>query len=162
MRELPLTFKAVTVFALLGTAIFLAASAWEREQSRASVEISGVRVSLQRAPDGHYHWPGRVGGEAVDFLVDTGASRSAIPGELADRLSLPAVGRVTTQTAGGPVQARVVLADIELQGGVKARRLPVIALPDLRHPLLGMDLLGRIPFQQDGGRLHFELDGSAR
>lgn len=161
MRDLPFTLKAATVFALLGTGIFLAASAWERQQQQAAVQVAEGRVTLQRAADGHYHWPGTVGGQPVDFLVDTGASRSAIPAALADRLGLQEVGRLTTHTAGGPVEARLVLADVTLEGGVNARRLRVIALPDLSRPLLGMDLLGRMPFRQVDGRLQFDLGGRA-
>jgi aspartyl protease family protein len=55
-----------------------------------------------------------------------------------------------------------VRADIELQGGVSVRRLQIVALPRLGDsPLLGMDVLGRLHWQQRDAVLRIEL-GSAR
>ncbi len=53
---------------------------------------------------------------------------------------------------------QMVRADVELQGGVSALGLRVIALPHLgEHPLLGMDVLSRLRWQQSDGQLRFEL-----
>jgi hypothetical protein len=46
-------------------------------------------IGLQRAADGHFHWPGRVNGSAVDFLVDTGATSTTLPAALAHSADLP-------------------------------------------------------------------------
>ncbi len=162
MNDLPRVAKTATVFALVFIIVFLAVQAWERQQERARFSVQGQKVVLHRGADGHYHWPGRIGGQAVDFLVDTGASGSAVPLALAQQLALPEVGSITSQTAGGAVQGRVVLADLELEGGVKAERLRIVALPGLATPLLGMDVLGRLRWQQDAGVLKFDLSGSAR
>jgi aspartyl protease family protein len=52
----------------------------------------------------------------------------------------------------------VVSVDLSLQGGVKAQRLRVVALPGLsERPLLGMDVLGRLQWQQRDGVLRIEL-----
>ena len=59
-------------------------------------------------------------------------------------------------TAGGSVQGQVVLADLELEGGVRAERLRAVALPGLSTPLLGMDVLGRLHWRQVDGVLKFE------
>ncbi len=62
-----------------------------------------------------------------------------------------------SNTAGGIVTGQVVRADIELQGGVTALRLPVVALPKLGDsPLLGMDVLGKLHWQQRDGMLRIE------
>lgn len=50
-----------------------------------------------------------------------------------------------------------VLADVQLQGGVSAERLRVTALPQLQAPLLGMDVLGKLRWQQDQGVMRVEL-----
>ncbi len=162
MTELPRTLKTATVFAVVFTLVFLAVLAWERQQEQPRFTVQGQKVVLQRGTDGHYHWPGRIGEQAVDFLVDTGASGSAVPLAMAQQLGLPEVGAITSQTAGGAVQGRVVLADVALQGGVKAERLRMVALPGLTTPLLGMDVLGRLRWQQDDGVLKFDLSGSSR
>jgi len=48
-----------------------------------------------------------------------------------------------------------------LDGGVRAERMRMVALPRLASPLLGMDVLGKLHWQQRDGVLHIDL-GSAR
>jgi aspartyl protease family protein len=161
MNELPRSLKVVTVWLLVGVALFLLVQTLLSQQQRMRFEASGSEVVIRRGPDGHYHWPATVNGHAVDFLVDTGATRSALPAELARRLQLPVEGVAQSQTAGGPVQGQIVRADLELQGGVRARQLRIVALPELGAPLLGMDVLGRLSWRQAGGELIFELGAAA-
>ena len=59
-------------------------------------------------------------------------------------------------TAGGRVHGILARADIDLDGGVAAQRLPVAVLPGLGAPLLGMDVLGRLRFSQSEGVLRLE------
>ena len=74
-----------------------------------------------------------------------------------DRLRLPGDETVRSSTAGGWVTGRVVRADLALQGGVRAERLRMVALPHLDAPLLGMDVLGRLHWQQRDGALRIDL-----
>ena len=159
MNELPRGLKVVTVWLLLGLAMFLLVQTWLSQQQRTRFEISGSELSIRRAPDGHYHWPATVNGHAVDFLVDTGATRSALPAELARRLQLPVEGHTRSQTAGGTVRGEVVRADLVLQGGLHIERLRITALPALSAPLLGMDVLGKLHWRQADGELIIDLRG---
>lgn len=153
-RELPGWLKHTTIWLLVGLALFVAVQAWQRQAAAPRIELAvNGEIRIQRSGDGHFHWPGRLNGVALDFLVDTGATTTAIPLALAERLALPVQGSVLSQTAGGTVSGQLVLADIELQGGIQAQRLRVVALPRLDKPLLGMDLLGRLRWSQDGGVL---------
>jgi aspartyl protease family protein len=160
MNDFPRTLKFATVWLLIGAALFLGVQWWQSQERRTRFTVQSGVVELQRAADGHYHWPGRIDGEAVDFLVDTGATGSAMPLALARRLGLPEVGQIRTQTAGGEVMGTLVLADVTLDGGVRVQRLRMAALPGLGdRPLLGMDVLGRLHWQQRQGVLRIELDG---
>lgn len=160
MSDFPRSLKFATVWLLIGAALFLAVQWWQGQQQRTRFTLQEGVVELRRGPDGHYHWPGRIGGEAVDFLVDTGATSSALPLALARRLELDEIGRVRTQTAGGEVMGTVVLADVALDGGVEVQRLRMAALPGLGdRPLLGMDVLGKLHWQQRQGVLRIELQG---
>jgi aspartyl protease family protein len=155
--ELPRSLKIVTLWLLLGAAVFLAVQWWQSEQQRTLFQSQGQVVELRRSADGHYHWPGRVNGREVDFLVDTGASSTAIPARLARELRLESIGQVRSSTAGGVVIGQVLRVDLELQGGMAAQRLRVVALEGLDdHPLLGMDVLGRLRLEQRGGVLRIE------
>jgi len=153
MGELPRTLKLATVWLLLGTAVFLAVQAWLDHQQRSRFSSQGGVIALRRGPDGHFHWPGQVNGVAVDFLVDTGATRTALPQALAEAAGLVAEGRVHSDTAGGPVSGWSTRIELQLQGGVRAQRLAVTVLPALSSPLLGMDVLGRLHFSQGDGVL---------
>ncbi|MDZ5461333.1 retropepsin-like aspartic protease family protein [Azohydromonas lata] len=160
MSDFPRSLKFATVWLLLGAVLFLGVQWWQNQQQRTRFTQQEGVVELRRGPDGHYHWPGRIGNQPVDFLVDTGATSSALPLALARRLELDEVGRVRTQTAGGEVMGTVVLADVALDGGVQVQRLRMAALPGLGdRPLLGMDVLGRLHWQQRQGVLRIELQG---
>ncbi len=154
MNDFSPTLKIVTVWGLLGVALFLAVQFWQAQEARTrfTATADGV-IEIRRGPDGHYHWPGRVNGVDVEFLVDTGATGTALPLALAERAGLRGEGRVTSSTAGGTVHGTLARADIELHGGVRAERLRVAVLPDLAAPLLGMDVLSQLHFSQSDGVL---------
>ena len=157
-RELPGTFKRVTFWLVVGAAVFVGVQAWQSQQQRAhfSVDARSGAIELRRAPDGHFHWPGTVNGIAVDFLVDTGATSTAIPQSLADRAGLVGEGSLQSSTAAGLVQGSLARADVALQGGVRVERLRVAVLPRLASPLLGMDILSKLRFTQSEGVLRLE------
>ena len=157
VTEFPRTLKRATLWLLLGVGLFLGVQFMQSREQRArfSVASSGA-IELQRAADGHFHWPGRLNGIAVDFLVDTGATTTAIPQALAERAGLELDGVVRSSTAGGMVQGRLARADLQLQGGVRVERLRVTVLPQLDAPLLGMDVLSKMRFTQSDGVLRLE------
>lgn len=157
-QEFPRTLKLATVWLLLGAALFVGVQAWMSQQQRArfSFDATSGAIELQRGRDGHFHWPGTLNGIAVDFLVDTGATATAIPLALAARAGLVADGTQPSSTAGGVVLSTLARADLALQGGVRAERLRVSVLPRLDNPLLGMDVLAKLHFTQSDGVLKIE------
>ncbi len=155
--ELPHSFKVVTVWLLAGLLLFLGVQWWQHRAQQTRITVTTDAIEIRRGDDGHYHWPGRINGRQVEFLVDTGATGTAIPTALARELQLDALGTMRSNTAGGMVTGEIVMADIQLQGGVEAQRLRIAALPALGDkPLLGMDVLGRLRWQQRDGVLRIE------
>ena len=157
MNEMPGWLKNATVWLVLAAALFLGVQAWMNHERATRFTVEGGTLELRRSADGHYHWPGSVAGRQVDFLVDTGATGTAIPAAMARELGLAVVGPVQSQTAGGVAYGSMVLADVQLQGGVSAARLRVAALPHLDAPLLGMDVLGKLRWRQDQGVMRVEM-----
>jgi len=155
--ELPRSFKLVGIWLLLGAVVFVGIQWWLHRAQQARFQAADDAVEIRRSDDGHYHWPGRINGRSVDFLIDTGATGTAIPAALARELRLESLGEVESNTAGGVVTGHIVRADIELRGGVRVDRLRVVALPQLGDsPLLGMDVLGKLRWQQRDAVLRIE------
>lgn len=161
MSEFPRTLKIATVWLLLGTVVFTGFLVFERRQQQTRFQAQGDVIEIRRGPDGHYHWPGSINGMAVDFLVDTGATSTAMSSDMARELKLESLGTVKSSTAGGVVIGKRVRADVVLHGGVEAERLNITALDGLNddQPLLGMDVLGRLHWQQRQGVLSIDLRG---
>ena len=161
MSEFPRTLKIATVWLLLGTVVFTGFLVLERRQQQTRFQAQGDVIEIRRGPDGHYHWPGSINGLAVDFLVDTGATSTAMSSDMARELKLESLGAVKSSTAGGVVTGKRVRADVVLRGGVEAERLNITALDGLNddQPLLGMDVLGRLHWQQREGVLSIDLRG---
>ena len=156
-KDLPRTFKVVTLWLLLGAAVFIGVQWWQHRAQQARFQAGTEAIEIRRGADGHYHWPGRINGRAVDFLVDTGATSTALSATLARELQLEALGSMQSNTAGGVVTGQVMRADVQLRGGVSVDGLRVTALPDLSdNPLLGMDVLGRLRWSQRDGVLRIE------
>jgi aspartyl protease family protein len=147
------TFKIVTIWLVLATLLFVAIQAWTSHEARTRFVVADGVITLERGRDGHYRWPGRLAGVPVQFLVDTGATSTAIPAALARRAQLETRGTYRSETAGGTVIATAGVADVELDGGVQAQRLRVAVLPDLQDALLGMDVLSKLSITQEGQRM---------
>lgn len=161
MNEFPRTLKIATIWLVLGMALFLGFRTLEHNQQQTRFQAAGGVIEIRRGPDGHYHWPGSINGLAVDFLIDTGATGTAMSQAMARELGLEALGQVRSNTAGGVVTGEVVRADVELHGGVRVERLAITALPGLSdRPLLGMDVLGKLRWQQRDGLLTIDTGAS--
>lgn len=160
MQELPRPLKLATVWLLIGLAVFLAVQWMQQRERRSQFSAGGGVIELRRAGDGHFHWPGRVNGVAVDFLLDTGATGTTLPLVLAQQVGLESLGSMRSDTAGGVVSGQIARADIELDGGVRLKNLRVTVLPRLSGPLLGMDVLGKMRFTQGNGVLRLETSSN--
>lgn len=113
---------------------------------RQSVEGGETRVPMQR--DGHFWVTATVNGVEREFLVDTGATLTAISPATADEADVRphALGRsVMMRTANGTVQARLATIDELRLGNVVARKLDAVVAPGLGDAnVLGMNLLSRL------------------
>src|SRR3954464_1683955 len=111
---------------------------------------SGVRsLSIPRDPRGHFQAEGRIDGQRIDFMIDTGASVVALNEKSAARFGFRP-SRVdynaTVTTANGTIKAaRTRLAMVEL-GGLVVRDVDAMVLPDeaLSENLLGLSFLSKL------------------
>lgn len=123
----------------------------------------GIRsISIARDGRGHFQTEGRIDGQRIGFMVDTGASVVALNESSAARLGVrPSQNDYTTTvtTANGKLKAaRTRLAMIDI-GGLIVRDVDAMVLPDeaLSENLLGLSFLSKLTrFEFANGRMVLE------
>jgi aspartyl protease family protein len=117
----------------------------------------GGAITLPRAPDGHYYLRLDVGGTAVDFLVDTGATNVVLSRDDARRLGFNPEALVytgTASTANGTVRtARVTLPEVVVGPYTDDRVAAHVNDGEMEGSLLGMDYLRLYRIEIDGNRM---------
>lgn len=110
--------------------------------------VEGGETRIPMAPDGHFWLRAKINGVPANFLVDTGATLTAVSQGVADRAGLkPRRGGlpVTVNTANGPVSAELSTIGELRFGNVAARGLDVVIAPSLGQTnVVGMNLLSRL------------------
>jgi aspartyl protease family protein len=102
-------------------------------------------VTLKRGLDGHYRAEALINNQAVNVLVDTGATGVAISQRVADRLNLQSIDAIRTETANGDSVGYMVRLKSVKVGGVEATNVAAMIAPTLEGDvLLGMSYLGRM------------------
>jgi len=131
------------------------------QQSNPNQSISTLQtadfqeVVLIRNRNGHYKFDGEINRHKVTFLVDTGATIMAIPGELQQKLGLKSGPATSVSTANGITTAyltrldQLSIGDIELFD-VNASIIPGMGVDEI---LLGMNVLKHFELVQRGNEL---------
>lgn len=118
----------------------------ELGMTRQVVEGGETRVRISR--DGHFRLMAEIGGVPTSFLVDTGATLTAVSQDTAEKLGLkPRAGTIPVkmQTANGKVFAQIAAIDDLEFGNISARGLDVIIAPGLGQTnVVGMNFLSRL------------------
>jgi aspartyl protease family protein len=128
-----------------------------------NVAPAGLRsVSIPRDNRGHFQTEGRIDGQRIGFMVDTGASTIALNETSAARFGLrPSRGdyNATVTTANGTIKAaRTRLAMVDV-GGLVVRDVDAMVLPDeaLSENLLGLSFLSKLKrFEYANGTMVLE------
>src|SRR5256884_7322989 len=125
-------------------------SGFEKFAQSTTVSQAGVRsLSIPRDFRGHFQAIGRIDGQHINFMVDTGASVVALNEKSAARFGLrPSRSdyNATVSTANGTIKAAGTrIAMIEL-GGLVVRDVDAVVLPDeaLSENLHGLSFLSKL------------------
>ena len=110
--------------------------------------VEGGETRVEMAPDGHFWLRAEINGRPANFLVDTGATLTAISEQTAEAAGLqPREGGlpVRMQTANGTIPADLTTIDELRFGNVAARGLDAIIAPGMGPTnVIGMNLLSRL------------------
>src|SRR2546423_7568222 len=125
-------------------------------------QAGGRSLNIPRDGRGHFQTEGRIEGQRIGFMVDTGASVVALNETSAARFGLrPSRSdyNATVSTANGTIKAartRIAMLDI---GGLIVRDVDAMVLPDeaLSENLLGLSFLSRLKrFEDANGTMVLE------
>lgn len=121
---------------------------------------SGRRAMLVADLDGHYRTEARLNGQAVNVLVDTGATYVSLDEATARRLGVhlsPGDFRYNASTANGEMKVAVAMLDRVRVGTVEIRQVEAVVSQGSRlsTTLLGMSFLKKLRrFEVQSGRLN--------
>lgn len=139
------------------TALFQAAQRSSGGIVRSVNESGRSMVVLERDRSGHYLAEGEINGQAVMFLVDTGATDVALPEKAARGLGLEFGPQVMVMTAAGPVTAWRTRLDRVTVGSITLRNVrATITRAPMQEVLLGMSFLKYFTIRQQGEQLIIE------
>jgi aspartyl protease family protein len=156
------TFMAQMANKMAPASASTSSSASVAAQAAPRVEAAFRRLNIRRDGRGHFATDGRIDGQRISFMVDTGASVVALNESSAARFGLrPTPNQYTSRvaTANGTVKAaRTQIAMIDL-GGLIVRDVDAMVLPDeaLSENLLGLSFLSKLKrFEYANGQMVLE------
>ena len=125
-------------------------------QSVSTAQSGGVQeIVLQRSRGGHYVFDGEINHHKVTFLVDTGATTTAIPGAMQRELGLRAGPATSVSTANGTATAYLTRLDQLAMGEIELFEVNASIIPGMKtdEVLLGMNVLKNFELVQRGNQL---------
>jgi len=125
-------------------------------QSVATVQTDHYReIVLQRNRRGHYVFDGEINHRKVTFLVDTGATTTAVPGKLQLALALERGPAMEISTANGRTTAYLTRLDQLALGSIELRDVGASIVPGMAvdEVLLGMNVLKHFELVQRGDEM---------
>ncbi|WP_240504528.1 retropepsin-like aspartic protease family protein [Tsuneonella mangrovi] len=110
--------------------------------------VKGGETRVPMAPDGHFWVRATINGVTAPFLIDTGATLTAVSEPVAGHAGIhPRAGSlpVRVETANGTVTAKLATIDRLQFGNVAANGLDAVIAPNLGETnVIGMNLLSRL------------------
>jgi aspartyl protease family protein len=121
-------------------------------QRKTVIEARGV-MTIKKNRDGHFYAPGAINGQAVIFLVDTGATLISISDDFARKARLPAGEPAQFNTTGGTRAGTIVSAGTVQADSFQASNMRVstgLDVSDSKHASVGQNFLSKFSTQTEG------------
>lgn len=145
-------FAALIWCVLLGL-VYLVIDA-QLQPKVATATGSVAEIAIPRSRDGHFYVAGQINGQAVTFMVDTGASLVAVSRVVATRIGLPRGQPVVIGTAGGRTPGEEITGQTLMLGGIVVHGVRIVVLEQLPgEALLGQNVLRHMDVTQSAERM---------
>jgi aspartyl protease family protein len=105
-------------------------------------------MEVQRQANGHFYVPGSISHVPVTFMVDTGASVTAISSDLARQAGIHNCKEVQFQTANGAATGCIALVLNMTLGNFDLQNITVAVMPNMETNLLGANVLRNFQVNQ--------------
>jgi len=118
-------------------------------------ENGQVSVVLKPNSRGHYLTNGKINGQPVTLLLDTGATQLSIPAHLGQQLNLTAGQKFIVHTANGQVKVAATTVSTLTIAGISLNQLEANLNPGMSGDiiLLGMNALQQLDLHQQNNTL---------
>lgn len=120
-------------------------------QSPVDVIPGGIILRTDRS--GHFRGTALINNVTVPFLIDTGATQTSVPANLASAIGLPFGRAIQTNTAGGRVVDQLTKINSLKIGNAEIRNLDANINQHLTEVLIGMNTLKYFRMTQNGNTL---------
>lgn len=152
---------AVIVVLAIILEAFLDKSLGPKKSEQKIIVLDGVEHTvITRNRQNHYTVDGKINGQTVHFILDTGATDVVIPGGLAKELNLEYGPPAKANTAGGVVKIYRTKLDSISIGHIQINQVHASINPSMSgdEVLLGMSALQYVTFTQKGNELILKID----
>lgn len=140
---------------LLAFFLFFVFFYYYKNASLPEYSVKGGLLSIPVDGSGHFRIKGSINGQAVIFLIDTGATIVGIPQNIAKDLHLASLYPITMKTAAGDVSGSLTRLN-QLQFGnftLNNVKAAIVADTASQEVLLGMNVLSDFVILQENNQL---------
>ncbi|MGZ4958784.1 MAG: retropepsin-like aspartic protease family protein [Methylomonas sp.] len=121
--------------------------------SQSPVDVIPGGIILRTDRSGHFRGTALINNVTVPFLIDTGATQTSVPANLATAIGLPFGRAIQTNTAGGRVVDQLTKINSLKIGNAEIRNLDANINQHLTEVLIGMNTLKYFRMTQDSNTL---------
>lgn len=123
------------------------------------VIANGV-LELHRQANGGFYVDGAVNQVPANYQIDTGASMTSIPQDIASRAGIYECKPQTFETANGAVSGCVATARELVFGNFRFQGFQVAVMPNMKGVLLGMNVLRHLRMENSGDLMRLSTGDS--
>ncbi len=155
------SFRLVAAYLMLAFAVAVRAAdgaATEHRQSQSGRTERNDDMVLRADDSGHFRGTLSVNGKEFPFLIDTGATVTAIPMKFALEARLPFGRQVDMVTAGGRTFDKLTVIDSLAIGKTELKNIEAVLNQHLTEILVGMNTLKFFKMTQSGNTLTMSLN----